>query len=251
MECVWCSTTSFCFRLPIIRRTCVARSSRCELESLTSDQQASLSRYSSLIHQSNQTQSLTSFSTISLIHEKLVVPSLSLLSLSPPCTLLDLGSGAGIPGIPLSICWPSTSTTLLDSTGRKSEFQRLAIEDLCLSNVSVCTGRAETVAHDKLRECMDMVVCRAVARMDVAVELGLGFVKMNGCMALQKGKKGWMETNEALFAISEMGGRVEDIIQIDNEEGCIVVIRKIKPTPTQYPRRIGVPAKKPLRARRA
>ena len=163
--------------------------------------------------------------------------------------LLDLGSGAGFPGIPLKIAFPQWRVALLEATGKKAAFLEHVIGALALEGASVVTGRAETVAHDsEHRECYDVVVSRAVAPMRVLAELCMPFCRTGGTFVAQKSAGADDEVSAARQAIETMGGRLacKQEVSYDGGEGLLVVVEKSAWTPSRYPRRPGIPAKRPL-----
>ena len=164
---------------------------------------------------------------------------------------VDVGSGAGFPGIPLKIAFPGLRATLIDSTARKTAYLVALREALGLLAVGVRTGRAETLAHDpELRECYDFVLARAVANMSVLAELTLPFCRVGGVVVAQKTLGAEAEIARAEKAIATMGGELKQIRQIAagelGEVRGLVVLEKTRPTPRGYPRRPGIPAKRPL-----
>ena len=166
-------------------------------------------------------------------------------------TVLDVGSGAGVPGVPLMIAFPSLQVTLLEAAAKKAKFLAHVAEKLSLSNLSVCTGRAESLAHDaKLRESFDAVASKAVAKLNVLAELTLAFCRVGGVVVAQKGRAVHDEVQEAGRAIGLMGGEIEEVKEVTllgaTEPRTLVVLRKARPTPGKYPRRPGIPAKRPL-----
>jgi 16S rRNA (guanine527-N7)-methyltransferase len=164
--------------------------------------------------------------------------------------LLDIGSGAGFPGIPIKICFPEAIIYLLESQQKRSLFLKEAIERLELKKCQVITGRAEELAHSKVyREEFDCVMSRAVAPMKTLAELALPFVIPGGYLIALKGSAAAEEIAEASYALGLMGGAVEQVISycFPGEKGRNVVsIKKVASTPEQYPRRSGVPSKRPL-----
>ncbi len=170
---------------------------------------------------------------------------------SPPKRLIDVGTGAGFPGIPLKILYPSMQLTLVESVRKKTAFCRHVVETLKLSNVDVVTGRAEELGQSPAhRETYDWVVARAVANLPVLVEYLLPFARVGGAVLAQKGQSGPAEAHKAEKAMHLLGGRMRQLIQITLpavvEERYLVVVDKVAATPPQYPRRPGLPAKKPL-----
>ena len=163
--------------------------------------------------------------------------------------LLDVGSGGGFPGIPLKIAFPQWRVALLEATGKKATFLEHVVGLLRLDGASVIAGRAETIAHDPAhREAYDVVVSRAVAPMAVLAELCLPFCRTGGTFVAQKSRGADDEVSAALRAIDAMGGRLDRLQEVsyDGGEGLLVVVEKAAPTPARYPRRSGIPAKRPL-----
>jgi len=165
--------------------------------------------------------------------------------------LLDLGSGAGIPGVPLKIIDPSLNLWLLEARAKKALFLRNAVKQLGFSGVDILAGRAETLAHDPAyRGRAAVVVSRSVAALPELVELGLPFLEPGGRMFAWKGSRWGDELAAADSAIMRLGGSFEEAITL-SVPGCeyprvLVSIRKHSPTPQNFPRRNGVPHRKPL-----
>lgn len=166
-------------------------------------------------------------------------------------TLIDVGSGAGFPGIPLKIALPPVTVTLLESTGKKTKFLQHVVENLSLSGVSVVTTRAEEAGqHPQHRAQYDVAVARAVSKLPVLAEYTLPLVKVGGWVIAQKGQDPTGEVKAATSALRILGGQVSEIVPVSVPglagERHLVVIKKIKPTPKVYPRRPGLPNKDPL-----
>ncbi|MDR1734407.1 MAG: 16S rRNA (guanine(527)-N(7))-methyltransferase RsmG [Oscillospiraceae bacterium] len=159
-------------------------------------------------------------------------------------SLLDVGSGAGFPGMCLGIAYPEWRITLLDSTGKKCRFLEALAERLALPNIRVICGRAEELGHDtKHREQYDIVTARAVARLTVLAEYCLPFCKVGGICLWPKGERAAEEIAAARDVISELGGNSNKIIAKVTKQTpladkkCTIFLKKIRPTPTKYPRK--------------
>ena len=165
--------------------------------------------------------------------------------------LMDVGAGAGFPGLPLAIARPAMYLTLLESVRKKTDFLDHVIRVIGLKEVSVITGRAEDVAraHDH-RERYDVVVSRAVAELAVLVEYCLPFVKVGGRLIAPKKADVKPEVDSAATAISILGGAEATVLPVEIpgllDRRSLVLVDKVRPTPLQYPRRAGFPSKRPL-----
>ena len=165
--------------------------------------------------------------------------------------LIDVGTGAGIPGLPLKIVFPDIRLVLLDATAKKAAFLHHLKQELGLDNVEIVVGRAEKAAHQsEYRERFDIVLSRAVAPLPTLVELALPFGTIGGSFIAQKKGRVDLEIDRATRAISTLGGNLREVKTIDLEEFSdqrrLVIIDKVSATPHQYPRRPGIPAKRPL-----
>ena len=181
--------------------------------------------------------------------QELVEDSLVLLEhLGPAHRVVDVGSGGGLPGLPLKLARPHLSMTLIEADQNKAAFLVQACARLGLPDVEVLANRAEELGHEpRLRESFDLAVCRALAPTAVLVELCLPLVRVGGRLLAQKTYK--EEAAAAERAIALLGGSLEDIVPAPSSvrrSGTVMVVTKIKPTPAIYPRRPGVPARKPL-----
>ena len=204
----------------------------------------------------NENVNLTSVTGCEEVQERHFLDSLAVASALPPTVLdgsdglLDVGTGAGFPGLPLKIVFPRVNLTLLEATGKKTTFLRHVVDELRLEGVEVVTGRAEDEAHGpEMRERFGVVASRAVARLDVLAELCLPFCAVGGVMIALKGQKVEEELREARNAIETMGGRADDhgmLVGSPVGIGTLVVIEKQRATPPSYPRRPGIPSKRPL-----
>lgn len=166
--------------------------------------------------------------------------------------VIDVGTGAGFPGIPLKIYYEDLKLTLLDSLNKRIKYLETVSDDIGLRNVELIHGRAEDFGSKKeYREAFDIAVARAVADLSVLSEYCLPFVKVNGYFIAQKGP----ETNEEIMksqkAIETLGGKIVDNIVIklpfSHINHSLVLIKKVKETPRKYPRKAGTPSKKPLK----
>ncbi len=165
--------------------------------------------------------------------------------------VIDVGTGAGFPGVPLKILFPAMNLTLADSVGKKTDFLRVLVEDLGLGPVKIVTERAEALGqHIDYREQFDWAIGRAVAHTRILAEYLLPLVKVGGRMLAMKGSWGEVESAESHHAITTLGGALPTItpIHLPNrpDPHTLVTITKQSPTPAKYPRRPGMPTKRPL-----
>ncbi|HHW74661.1 MAG TPA: 16S rRNA (guanine(527)-N(7))-methyltransferase RsmG [Firmicutes bacterium] len=219
---------------------------------LNNEQKRQLLRYIALILEGLTRQRLVGETRGDILVEKHLFDCLyplKLWRLTPP-SLLDLGTGAGLPGIPLKICLPGTELYLLDAARRKINFLRRVAAELALQGTYFMPGRAERWGHHpRYREKFDCVVSRAVAGAAVLAELALPLVRVGGELLLYKGKGGPEEIEEAGASIRLCGGRLERCGRYrlpTGEERTLFAIKKIEATAAAYPRREGRAAKKPL-----
>jgi len=168
-----------------------------------------------------------------------------------PESLIDVGSGAGFPGLPVKIVIPEMRLTLVESVDKKANFSHHIVDKLGLTNVTVLSKRVEEVARMPAhREAYDIAIARAVAPAPTLAEYLLPLVKVGGRSLMQKGTRGPEEIREAEKIIDLCGGEISDVLHLDFEgiegEGNLVIINKVRPTPGEFPRAVGIPAKKPI-----
>jgi len=164
--------------------------------------------------------------------------------------IVDIGSGAGFPGLILAMGCPQSRVTLIEADLKKSTFLKQVSKELGLTNVEVTRERAEILGQSgRYRARYDFCTSRAVAAMSVVIEYGLPLVKVEGEVLLWKGRHYQQEIDEAEVALEMLGGRVEDVYLynlMDEWDRAIVAVKKVRSTPAQYPRRVGAPSKNPL-----
>jgi 16S rRNA (guanine527-N7)-methyltransferase len=170
---------------------------------------------------------------------------------SPLERLIDVGTGAGFPGLPLKIIQPDLKLTLVESVGKKADFCQHIVQSLYLEDVQIVQERAEAVGQDAAhRENYDWAVARAVGNMQILAEYLIPLVKVGGAVLAMKGESGPAEAHAAEKAFDLLGGHLRKIIPITLpgvvDQRYLVVVDKIAATPHQYPRRVGLPAKRPL-----
>ena len=209
-------------------------------------------KYMKLLLEWNKTMNLTGITDPEEIIIKHFIDSLTVVNkIEKNNTIIDVGSGAGFPGIPIKIAFPETNILLLDSLNKRISFLNEVIEKLDLKNIKTIHGRAEDFGRDKnYREKFDIATARAVAPLNVLIEYLMPFVKMGGKCLCMKGSNSSEEIKNSDNAIRSLGG-----ILIRSEEFFIpktdivrkvVEIKKVKKTESIYPRKAGVPNKKPL-----
>jgi 16S rRNA (guanine527-N7)-methyltransferase len=168
--------------------------------------------------------------------------------------IIDVGTGAGFPGIPLKIIRPGMRLTLLEATEKKVGYLHHVVKRLGLEGVTVMHGRAEEIGQmAQHRERYDWAVARAVAEMPILAEYLLPLVRVGGRVLAQKGESAPAEVQRAEWAITQLGGQMRRLAQVDllglAETRYLVLLDKIAATPPQYPRRSGMPTKRPLTAK--
>ncbi|MFQ6019457.1 MAG: 16S rRNA (guanine(527)-N(7))-methyltransferase RsmG [Dehalococcoidia bacterium] len=213
--------------------------------------------YSQEVRANADRAGLTAITDAEEIQRRHFLESLALLAVLERCQALgqravDIGSGAGFPGLPIKLMRPELQLTLVESTRKKAEFLAHLVRRLGLAEVLVMASRAEDLAHDPShREAYDLALARALAPLPVLVELALPFLRLGGWLASPKGSKAIHEVEAAGKALELCGGRVEAVERLDVPGGekapTLVLVRKLTATPDRFPRRAGIPAKRPLR----
>ena len=220
------------------------------MEALSIDEptEALLRRFLERLLETNRSFNLTAITDPVEAWDKHVLDSLSLLpdlrELAPGSRVVDVGSGGGLPALPLAIALPSLHFTLLEATAKKARFLEETASALGLGHVSVVCDRAESFGRGPERECFDASTSRAVSRLPVLLELTLPLLRVGGLNLSIKGEQAATELAEAKNALHVLNAQVEDTRRTPT--GVVVRIRKTAATPLKYPRRPGEPKRAPL-----
>ena len=221
---------------------------------LTDRQKEQYERYFELLVEWNEKINLTAITEKDEVYLKhfydSIAPILQGLIENQPIRLLDIGAGAGFPSLPMKILFPELDVTIIDSLNKRINFLHLLAEELGLSGVHFYHGRAEDFAQDKaFRAQFDIVTARAVARMQVLSELTIPYLKVGGRLLALKASNAPEELEEAKNALNLLFSKVEDNLQYELPNGdprYITLVEKKKETPNKYPRKAGIPNKRPL-----
>lgn len=218
----------------------------------TDEQIEKFIRYYDLIIEWNEKINLTAITEYKDVMIKHFLDSVSIIKavdMSSVNSLIDIGTGAGFPGIPIKIMFPDIKITLLDSLKKRLNVLDLIIDELNLKDIYTIHGRAEDIARDlKHREKYDLCVSRAVANLSTLSELCIPFVKPSGKFVSYKSEKADEELEKAKNAIRLLGGKVTSAVSFELEDNIrtLIVIDKIESTNKKYPRKAGTPGKEPL-----
>lgn len=212
-------------------------------------------RYVRLLAEWNQRVNLVADAAPDVVRRRHIVESLALGAalrerevLRPDSRIIDVGAGAGFPGLPIKIAWPTVRLTLLEATAKKTAFLQSAVEALQLDDAAVLTGRAEDLGHDaSLRASFDLVLARAVAPLPALLELTLPFARVGGRVVTPKGSRVDEQVAASRRALATLGARVFVVpFDVPGPPQKLVVAVKSAPTPGRFPRRAGTPVRSPL-----
>lgn len=221
---------------------------------LTARQVMALINYERELIEWNQKFNLTAIRDVESIRTKHFLDSYSCVlawKANPPLRLVDVGTGAGFPGLPLKIIYPNMHVTLVESVGKKAMFCQHIVSKLGLEDVEVIHARAEEVGQNPAhRETYDYAVARAVANLNILSEYLLPLIKIGGTMLAQKGEGGPAEAQSAEKAMKLLGGKLKQLIPVNlpgvADDRYLVLVDKVAATPPKYPRNAGMATKSPL-----
>lgn len=219
---------------------------------MNNEQAEKFYKYMKLLIEWNEKINLTAITEENEIILKHFIDSLTVLKyINQTDRIIDVGTGAGFPGIPIAIMMPNTKITLLDSLNKRINFLNDVIKELDLKNIETIHSRSENCGKDiSKRENYDIAIARAVANLTTLSEYLLPFVKIGGKMICMKGSEVEEELKNADFAIKELGGEItlkdEFCLPESDIKRNIIVAKKVQYTPKKYPRKAGLPAKEPI-----
>jgi 16S rRNA (guanine527-N7)-methyltransferase len=220
--------------------------------SLNDDQFSCFLKYYEMLIETNKVMNLTAITDFYEVIKKHFLDSLSLVKIydfTKNVNILDVGTGAGFPGIPIKIAFPNINVTLLDSLNKRVNFLNNVIDEIGLSDIAAIHGRAEDTARNSLyREKYDLVVSRAVSNLASLSEYCIPFVNVGGKFISYKSQNVDEEIDCAYKAVQILGGKISDVIKFEfyGQNRAFVVVDKIKNTPKAYPRKAGTPSRQPL-----
>lgn len=230
---------------------------------LSPEQITAFERFQTELLDWNERMNLTAITDPAEVESKHFLDSLSCLLALPqvdgrsltdwleqPLRAVDIGSGAGLPGLALKIAWPKLRLTLLDATAKKCRFMQHVVDTLGLQDVRVVQARAEDFGRHAGRMAFDLAWARAVARMPVLLEYGLPLLHQGGLFIIQKGREPQTEVDSGREALKTLGGRLRLVrtVQVPglDAERSLIVVSKTAQTPAAYPRRAGIPEREPI-----
>lgn len=230
---------------------------------LTPDQLAAFERFTAELLDWNQRMNLTAITDPVEIETKHYLDSLSCLLALPqmdgrglaqwlaePRRAVDIGAGAGLPGLALKIVWPGLRLTLLEATAKKCRFMQHVVDTLGLAQVEVVHSRAEEFGQGRGRLLFDLAFARAVGRLPTLLEYGLPLLKPKGWFVIQKGREPQDEIASAQPALRALGGKLASVLPVTvpglEAERTLLLVQKSNQTPAIYPRRAGLPEKQPI-----
>ena len=216
---------------------------------LSKEQTELFYKYMNVLVEWNEKMNLTAITEPEEVIEKHFIDCLTIMPyIKEESRIIDIGTGAGFPGIPIKIGDSSLDITLLDSLNKRITFLEEVISQLQLKGIKAVHGRAEEFIKEN-RESYDLAVSRAVAELPTLLEYLLPYVKVGGKCICMKGPKAIEEITKSKKALELLGGKIENIVNIkinEEMERNIIIIKKLKTTPTKYPRKAGKPSKEPI-----
>ena len=221
---------------------------------LSPTQDDAFARYAALLREWNTRMNLTAITDEDDINIRHFLDSLTILKakvLTDEAKMIDVGTGAGFPGVPLAIALPGLRTTLLEATGKKVAFLEHVIAELKLTHTTAVKLRAEEAGQSRAhRAAYDVAVARAVARLPILLEYLLPLVRVGGVCIAMKGRTAQTEAEDSTSALKTLGGELDRIETFAlpgvEEPHQLVIVRKVAQTPPRYPRSAGMPTQKPL-----